>query len=98
MEETTESKGGHFAKWKSFSIAKMTFVWRGLKFNRCHGPLCPYFCHLCHLGITTCIVMHKILKQGNVDIFDGLELDSQNLTHQKLLKALQHLQVHGDHL
>ena len=37
-EETTESKGGHFAKLKWFSIAKITFLWRGLQFKGGHGP------------------------------------------------------------
>ena len=31
----------HFAKLKSFSIAKITFLWRGLKFKRGHGPPDP---------------------------------------------------------
>ena len=40
VEEATENKGGHFAKVKWFSIAKITFLWRGLKFKfkRGHGP------------------------------------------------------------
>ena len=40
-EEATKSKGGHFAKPKWFSIAKITFLWRGLKFKRGHGPPGP---------------------------------------------------------
>ena len=40
-EETTESKGGHFAKLKWFSIAKITILWRVLKFKKGHGPICP---------------------------------------------------------
>ena len=40
-EEATESKGGHFAKLKWFSIAKITILWRGLKFKRGHGPPGP---------------------------------------------------------
>ena len=40
-EEATKSKGGHFAKLKWFSIAKITFLWRGLKFKRGHGPPGP---------------------------------------------------------
>ena len=40
-EEATESKGGHFAKMKWFSIAKLTILWRGLKFKRGHGPPGP---------------------------------------------------------
>ena len=42
-EEATESKGGHFAKLKSFSIAKITILWRGFKFKRGHGPLASLF-------------------------------------------------------
>ena len=42
-EETTESKGGHFAKLKWFSIAKITILWKVLKFKRGHGPLAPLF-------------------------------------------------------
>ena len=38
-EEATESKGGHFTELKWFSIAKITFLWEGLKFKRGHGPL-----------------------------------------------------------
>ena len=41
--EDTESKGGHFAKLKWFSIAKITFLWRDLKFKRGHAPLAPLF-------------------------------------------------------
>ena len=39
-EEANKSKGGggHFAKLKWFSIAKITFLWRGLKFKSVHGP------------------------------------------------------------
>ena len=40
-EEATESKGGHFAKLKWFSIAKITILWRDLKFKRDHGPPGP---------------------------------------------------------
>ena len=40
-EEATESKEGHFAKLKWFSIAKITILWRGLKFKRGHGAPCP---------------------------------------------------------
>ena len=32
----------------------------------------------------------------NFDIFDAFQLDDQNLTCQIFLKALQHLQVHGE--
>ena len=45
-EEATESKGGHFAKLKWFSIVKITFLWRGLKYKKGHGLLAPRFCHL----------------------------------------------------
>ena len=38
-EEFIKSKGGHFGKLKQVSITKKTFRWRGLKFNRGHGPL-----------------------------------------------------------
>ena len=40
-EEATESKGGHFAKLKWSSIAKITILWRVLKVKKGHGPPCP---------------------------------------------------------
>ena len=51
VEEATENKGGHFDKLKCFCIAKITILWRGLKFKREHAP---YFRHLCLLkqGVT----------------------------------------------
>ena len=56
-EEATESKRGHFAKLKWFSIAKIIFVWRGLKFKRGHSPLflSPTYAYhvMCH-----CINVH----------------------------------------
>ena len=51
-EEATESKGGHFAKLKWFSIAKITFLRRGLKFKRGHAPLFPPPINLQHLLTT----------------------------------------------
>ena len=38
VDQATESKGDYFAKLKWFSITKITFLWRGLKFKRDHGP------------------------------------------------------------
>ena len=38
MEEATESKVDQFAKLEWFTIAKITFPWRGLKFRRCYDP------------------------------------------------------------
>ena len=43
VEETTESKGDHFTKQRGFSMAKITILWRGLKFKRGHDPLAPLF-------------------------------------------------------
>ena len=43
VEEAIESKGGHFAKLKWFSIVKITILWRSLKFKRGHGPPGPLF-------------------------------------------------------
>ena len=47
--EATESKGGHFAKLKWFSIVKNSFLWRGQKLKRGHGrsgvPLFPLPMH-----------------------------------------------------
>ena len=56
VEETTESKGDHFTKQRGFSMAKITILWRSLKFKRGHDPPCPpisaaYACWgpMCHL-------------------------------------------------
>ena len=37
-EEATEIWGGPLGKIKDFSIAKIEFLWRALKFKRGHGP------------------------------------------------------------
>ena len=58
-------KGGHFAKLKLFSIAKITSLWRGQKFKTGHGPLISAaYVSLCaspKLNFTVCIyVAHRI--------------------------------------
>ena len=102
-KETTESKGGYFAKLKWFSTAKIIFLWKGLKFKRGHDPptSSAYAPNICYPRISTalvatCIHLFSLPTINNHSVCINTHLIHYNQVHTLLVIAwFQLLLKHG---